>query len=120
MKNEIMAEKMRGYLGKYGKVEGWNLALKFQVLFDVIRTLSGKDTMNSSLAGEIYKVVYSLSETENSGVVSGATEFKERDWEDSCKTSYQCGKSILEFECYTTYRKGLDEDWYLTVKVCNG
>lgn len=117
MEKKTITEVIREFVTKYGDPVEWTLAVKFKVLFDTIRTMHGQETLNSSVAGEIYKAVYSLSNIENSGVVLVKSVLKDHDWDDTSVNIFKCGKALLEFECYTDYHKGADTDWFLSVKL---
>lgn len=113
----IIVKTLREYIAKYGDVETWSLALKFQMLFFILKEQAGKETLNNSRLEPIHTLLYRLGAIENSGVVKEKSELSDKNFSDTSTLVYVCGKYRITYTEHNDYdmRTGIDTDCWLNV-----
>lgn len=112
-----MLDNVATYVKKYGDVQTWPLALKFQVLFEVITELvDKKGSVSSKTVEDVYSLVFSLGQIENSGVVCEGNNMNDNYWDEHNFYSYRCGRMVLDFENEVSFHHKYSSIWWLKVK----
>ena len=112
-----MIRKLRQYVETYGEARNWNMALKFQVLFQALQAWNKKGSIPAPETEIVHTVLYTLADIPNSGVVEEYSHLNDKQWEDTLTCRYSCGHYKIYFERSNDYsiRSGCCTDYSLKV-----